>query len=49
MVKESLRRPVAAAARANEAAEAERWLETWFAPDSQRRLGETVAHLLKKS
>ena len=49
MVKESLRRPVAAAARANEAAEAERWLETWFAPDSQRRLGETVARLLKKS
>ena len=49
MVKESLRRPVAAAARANEAAEAERWLETWFAPDSQRRLGETVARLKKKS
>jgi len=48
MVKESLRRPVAAAARANEAAEAERWLETWFAPDSQRRLGETVARLKKK-
>src|SRR2546426_2424829 len=49
MVKESLRRPVAAAARANEAAEAERWLETWFAPDSQRRLGETVARLKNKS
>jgi enoyl-CoA hydratase len=49
MVKESLRRPAAAASRANEAAEAERWLETWFAPDSQRRLGETVARLNKKS
>jgi enoyl-CoA hydratase len=48
MVKESLRRPAAAASRANEAAEAERWLETWFAPDSQRRLGETVARLKTK-
>jgi enoyl-CoA hydratase len=45
MVKESLRRPGAVASRANEAAEAERWLETWFAPESQRRLGETVARL----
>jgi enoyl-CoA hydratase len=48
MVKESLRKPAAAASRANEAAEAERWLETWFAPESQRRLGETVARLKTK-
>jgi len=30
MVKESLRKPAAAAARANESAESERWLDTWF-------------------
>jgi enoyl-CoA hydratase len=47
MVKESLRRPAARAARANETADAERWLETWFAPESQRRLSETVARLKK--
>jgi enoyl-CoA hydratase len=45
MVKQSLRRPAAAAARAQEGAEADRWLDTWFAPDSQARLRETVARL----
>ena len=47
MVKESLRKPAAAAARANQDAEAERWLDTWFSPDSQQRLKETVARLKK--
>ncbi len=47
MVKESLRRPAAAAARASAVAQADRWLDTWFAPDSQRRLYETVARLKK--
>ena len=48
MVKQSLRRPVAQAARGSESAEAERWLDTWFAPDTQRLLRETVARLGKK-
>jgi hypothetical protein len=47
MVKESLRKPAAAAARANEDAESERWLDTWFSPESQRRLQEAVARLKK--
>ena len=47
MVKESLRKPAAAAARANQDAESERWLDTWFSPDSQQRLKETVARLKK--
>jgi enoyl-CoA hydratase len=47
MVKASLRRPVAAAARAAEDVEAERWIETWFAPDSQERLRAAVARLRK--
>lgn len=49
MVKQSLRRPVAAAARAGEAAEADRWLDTWFAAESQQRLRETVARLKTKA
>jgi len=47
MVKESLRRPAAAVARANAAADADRWLDTWFSHDSQKRLYETVARLKK--
>src|SRR6267143_787803 len=47
MVKESLRKPAAAAARANESAESERWLDTWFSADSQRKLREAVARLKK--
>ena len=47
MVKTSLRRPVAASARALEDAEADRWIDTWFAPESQARLRETVARLRK--
>src|SRR6266404_558717 len=43
MVKESLRKPAAVAARANESAESERWLDTWFSADSQRKLREAVA------
>ena len=49
MVKQSLRRPAAAAARASEAAEADRWLDTWFAPDSQERLRQTVARLKSRA
>jgi enoyl-CoA hydratase len=45
MVKQSLRRPAAAAARAQEEAEADRWLDTWYAPESQARLREAVARL----
>jgi len=48
MVKQSLRRPAARAARESEGAEAERWLDTWFAPDTQRLLRDTVARLGKK-
>ena len=47
MVKDSLRKPAAAAARANEDAESERWLDTWFSPESQQRLKESVARLKK--
>lgn len=47
MAKASLRRPAAAAARELEDAEAERWIDTWFAPESQARLRETVARLRK--
>jgi enoyl-CoA hydratase len=49
MVKQSLRRPAAAAARADEAAEAERWLDTWFAAGSQDRLRQTVARLKSRT
>jgi enoyl-CoA hydratase len=45
MAKASLRRPVAAAARASEEAEAERWLDSWFAEESRARLREAVARL----
>jgi len=45
MAKPSLRRPVAAAARASEEAEAERWLDSWFAEESRARLREAVARL----
>src|SRR5467141_1555129 len=47
MVKESLRKLAAVAARANESAESERWLDTWFSPESQQRLKEAVARLKK--
>jgi hypothetical protein len=47
MVKDSLRKPAAAAARANEDAEAEHWLDTWFSAESQRKLREAVARLKK--
>lgn len=45
MVKQSLRRPTGVAVRAQESAEADRWLDTWFAPESQARLREAVARL----
>jgi enoyl-CoA hydratase len=47
MVKQSLRKPAAAAARASEDTEAEHWLDTWFAPESRQRLQEAVARLKK--
>src|SRR5258705_295113 len=43
MVKESLRKSVAAAARAGQEAQAESWLDGWFSEDSQRRLSQTLA------
>ncbi|HZR09465.1 MAG TPA: enoyl-CoA hydratase/isomerase family protein [Myxococcales bacterium] len=49
MVKQSLRRPAAAAARAAESAEADRWLDTWFAPESRDRLRDTVARLKSRA
>jgi enoyl-CoA hydratase len=45
MVKASLRRAAAAAARAAEESEAERWLDTWFAEESRGKLREAVARL----
>ncbi len=47
MVKESLRKAVAASARAGQEAQAESWLDGWFAPDTQERLREMVARLRK--
>lgn len=47
-VKAALRRPVAALVRANADAEAERWLDTWFAPETQTVLRATVAKLKPK-
>lgn len=47
MVKASLRRQAAAAARAAEESEAERWLDTWFAEESRGRLREAVGRLRK--
>ena len=47
MVKTSLRREAAGAVRSLEHSESERWLDTWFAPESQARLRETVARLRK--
>lgn len=47
MVKASLRRAVAASARAAEESEAERWLDTWFAEESRVRLREAVGRLKK--
>jgi len=48
MVKQSLRRPIAATARSLNPAESERWLDTFFSPESQHRLLETVSRLKSK-
>jgi Delta3-Delta2-enoyl-CoA isomerase len=48
MVKQSLRHPIAAAVRASSGPEAERWLDTFFSPESQKRLRETVSRLAAK-
>jgi enoyl-CoA hydratase len=48
-VKSTLRKPVSAQVRASATAEGERWLDTWFAPDTQRALRATVAKLKSKS
>jgi enoyl-CoA hydratase len=48
-IKAALRRPVAARVRANADAEAERWLDTWFAPETQGVLRAAVAKLKPKS
>lgn len=47
-IKTLLRRPVAALVRANADAEAERWLDTWFAPQTQQVLRAAVAKLKSK-
>jgi enoyl-CoA hydratase len=47
-VKDSLRAGVAAAVRARSGEDGERWLDTWFAPDTQRVLRATVAKLKSK-
>ncbi|HEY2029511.1 MAG TPA: enoyl-CoA hydratase/isomerase family protein [Myxococcales bacterium] len=47
-VKAGLRRPVAALVRANADAEAERWLDTWFAAPTQAILRAAVAKLKSK-
>lgn len=44
-VKLGLRRPALEAMRAHADEETDRWLDTWFAPDAQQRLRETVARL----
>jgi len=44
-VKASLRRPAAEAVRAHDSAEAERWLDGWFSPETQARLRAAVAKL----
>jgi enoyl-CoA hydratase len=43
--KAALRRPAVEAIAANGEAERERWLETWFSDEAQKRLGEAVAKL----
>jgi enoyl-CoA hydratase/carnithine racemase len=48
-LKAGLRRPVAALVRANADAEAERWLDTWFAPETRGVLRAAVAKLKPKS
>src|SRR5438067_4875985 len=47
-VKSALRRSTAAAARATEAAEAERWLDSWFSAETQARLRAAVAKLKQR-
>jgi enoyl-CoA hydratase len=44
-VKSALRAPAVEAIRSHGAAEAERWLDTWFSDDGRRLVGETVARL----
>jgi len=44
-IKGALRAPAAEVVRAKTAAEAERWLDTWFSEDGRRLVGETVARL----
>jgi enoyl-CoA hydratase len=46
-VKAALRRPAAEAVKAHDAAEAERWLDGWFSPETQARLRAAVAKLKK--
>jgi enoyl-CoA hydratase/carnithine racemase len=47
MVKESLRKDIAATARARQDEQAESWLDGWFSEDTQGKLKETVARLRK--
>jgi enoyl-CoA hydratase len=46
-VKLGIRRPALEAIRARAAEETDRWLDTWFSPEGQQRLKQTVARLKK--
>ena len=48
-VKASLRQPTLEAIERHGQAEGERWLDTWFSPEAQRRLGEQVARIEGKA
>ena len=48
LVKSALRRQIAQRARAEEAADGARWLDGWFAPETQERIRATVAKLKAK-
>jgi enoyl-CoA hydratase len=47
-IKAALKRPVVAAIRADADAEAERWLDTWYAPETRELLRAAVAKLKPK-
>jgi enoyl-CoA hydratase len=47
-IKRALLRPTLEAIARHDEAESEAWLDTWFAPETQRRLRATVARITKK-
>jgi len=48
-IKRALLRPTLEAIARHDDAESEAWLDTWFAPETQRRLRELVARITKRS